>query len=71
MAWEVVHIRDYGASVDWRHILKRFGSRDEAVAWARDRRGQYPFGYPTAEIYIVNTDKPHERLRLLDILSEQ
>lgn len=71
MAWEVIHSRDYGSSVTWRHILKRCESRAEAVAWAKDYRARNPFGYPANEIYVENSDGPHERLALIDLLSEQ
>lgn len=68
--WEVVYLRNYGRSVEWRTVLKRCGTRAEAVSFAKDYVAKNPFGYPANEIYIMNSDPPHERLRLLDLLYE-
>lgn len=68
--WEVVHIRDYGASVDWIDILRRCGTRNEALMWARDYVRQNPFGFPCNEIYLRDCGKPNERLPLIDLLHE-
>lgn len=64
--WLVIQLKGVNTSVEWKHILNKCPDRNSAIQWAREN----PHGYPTSEIFIENSDRPRERIALLDILSE-